>query len=493
MNPSSVPKTSAPTHTPTASTPPTASVRPDDKIPLPQKLAFSFGASTDYIAAGMTIGVLWIPYFNIGMGISPGTLGVILMILQAWNAIIDPVMGNLSDNARTRWGRRRPFLVVGSVLTASLFMFLWRVPESLGETGKIIYLVVFGILFFTAFSSWAMPYYGMQLELTPSYDERTRLNAWTTFFGKVTSLVSGWVMAVITGPWFADPVTGKADIVRGMKTCSWFIAGGILMCGLLPGVFVKERYYAKETSRQARDPFWQSIRESAQCPPLWMLIGVTFFLVLGSSSVASLNQYLNIYYVMHGDLAGASVIAGWKASVLVVTGIVCIPLWTWLGEKFDKKTIVGSMLAVSIFGHLLNYWLLTPAHPYWQLISSVFESGAISAVWLFIPSMKADVADHDELHTTRRREGSLNAFYSWFFKASMTCAMGLSGFLLELCLFDVKLAEQSPETLQKMFWIYLILPLVLWGAAIVFIVRYPLTRQRMSEIRTALESRRGVL
>lgn len=464
-----------------------------DKIPFGQKVAFGFGASTDYIAAGMTVGVLWMPYFNIGLGINPATLGIILMILQAWNAVIDPIMGNISDNARTPWGRRRPFMAVGSVLTAALFIALWRPPGAFGEAGKVIYITIIGVLFFTAFSSWAVPYYGMQLELTPNYDERTRLNAWTSFFAQITSLISGWVMAIVAGPWFKNPETGAPDIVAGLQACSWFIAGFILLCGMLPALLVKERYYQKETSHQKREPLLKSIKESATCQPLWMLIGVTFFLVVGSSAVGSLSQYLNIYYVMRGDIAGASIISGWKASVLMVTGIACIPLWTWLGEKFDKKQIVLVMLCGSIFGHMLNFFFLTPEMPYLQLISAVFESGAISAVWLFLPSMKGDVADYDELQTTRRREGSLNAFYSWFFKAAMTCSMGLSGFLLVVTKFDAKFTIQPPEVLHRMFWIYLLLPLLLWGCAVIFILRYPLTRARMLEIRHLLEARRGAL
>lgn len=464
-----------------------------DRIPIFQKIMFSAGAGMDYVAVGLTIGVLWMPYFNIGFGLNPTLLGVIMMLLQAWNAVIDPIMGNWSDNARTRWGRRRPFMVVGSVLTACIFIFLWRPPDGLSPVGISVYLGIVGFLFFTTFSAWAMPYYGMQLELTPNYDERTRLTAWTTLFNKIISLLSGWILALISGPWFVNEQTGQPDIVHGMKTCSWFIAALILGFGLLPPLFVKERYYRKETSLQSKDPFWKSIQESARCYPLWMLIGITFFVVLGSTAVANLGQYLNIYYVSGGRLAEASIITGWKSTILVVTGIACIPLWTWLGEKFDKKTIVGVMLGASIFGHLLNIVCMTPAMPYLQLIPSMFESGAISAVWLFLPSMKGDVSDYDELLTTRRREGALNAFYSWFFKIAMTCSMGLSGFVLDVSGFDVEMGEQAPGVLQCMFWIYLVLPILIWGVGGVFVSAYPLNRARMNEIRESLEMRRGKL
>ncbi len=462
-----------------------------DRIPLFQKIMFAVGNSMDFFATGLMVGVLWMPYFNIGLGISPARLGLVLMILQAWNAFLDPVMGNISDNARTSWGRRRPFLATGAFLTACLSPWIWRPPTAWGETGMVVYLVVLGLLFYTCFSSWAMPYYSMQLELTPNYDERTRLNAWSAVFGKLTGLCGSWAMALLSSSLFADPATGHPDIVHGMKVCSWFVAGAILVVGLLPAIFVKERYYA-EARNQAREPFWQSIRESARCRPLWLLIGLSFFLVVGSTSVNTLAQYLNIYYVNHGDIAKASVIIGFKGTLLVVTGLLCIPFYTWMGERYDKKVVVGLMIGVTMIGHLLNVFLMTPANPWLQIIPGFFESSAIAAVWLFVPSMKADAADYDELHTCRRREGSLNAFYSWFIKAALTCSMGLGGWVLEFSGFDVKLVHEQPApVLNMMLWLYVALPMVVWAVALAFVWRYPLDRVKMAGVRAQLEARRG--
>jgi GPH family glycoside/pentoside/hexuronide:cation symporter len=461
-----------------------------DRIPLLQKIMFGAGVNMDHVATGLMKNVLWMPFFNIGLGLSPALLGMVLMILQAWNAIMDPLMGNISDNFRSRWGRRRPFLVAGALLTALVYPWIWRAPLAWGETNAVLYLIGIGLLFYSCFSVWAMPYYGLQLELTPNYDERTRLSAWMTLFAKIAALANGWILAVLTCNWFINPATGKPDLVIGLRTCSWFIAGLILIFGLLPAIFVKERNYA-ETANRAREPLWKSIRESAGCKPLWNLIAISFFSVVGSSSVSGLGQYLNIYLVFDGDIAAASIVAGWKGTVIVVLGIASIPLWTKLGERFDKKSVVFAMLACTMLGHVLNYFFMRPDMPYLQIVSGAFESAAIAAVWLFLPSMKADVADYDELGTLRRREGSLNAFYSWFIKAAFASALGLSGLMLQISGFTAKLSHQPPEVLRNMMALYIILPLVLWGISLVFVARYPLSRVRMGEIREQLEARRG--
>ncbi len=468
-----------------------SSIPESDRIPFWQKIAFALGGKMDYFATGVTISMVWMPYFNIGLGIRPMLLGLCLMILRGWDAISDPVMGNISDNARTRWGRRRPFIFVGAILTASIYPFLWRPPEGWSELGMFFYLLFVGWLFFTSFTCWSMPYYGLQLELTPNYDERTHLTAWMSFFGKIVALGGGWIMAILSGPWFANPETGEADIVSGMRTCSWFLAALILIFGLMPALFVKERYYEKETRTQPKDPFWKSIKETFHCKPLWLLIGASFFLSLGNASVASLGQYVNIYFINDGHLADASIIDGWRYTTMMVAGILSLPVLTWLSERFDKKILVVGVLLMAIAGHLLYAVCLVPELPYLQLIPAVLQSGSMSAFWLFIPSMKADVADYDEVDTQRRREGSINAFYSWFLKVANTLAMGLGGVMLEISGFDVMLQHQPPEVLARMKWIFLFMPAGIWLFSLMLITLYPLTRDRLTDIRTLLEDRRG--
>lgn len=462
-----------------------------DRIPKVQKAAFSLGYGVDYMAVGLTTGVLWMPFFNIGLGISPAVLGLLLMLFRAWDAITDPVMGNISDNTRTPFGRRRPYIALGAVLTAFAYLCLWRLPANFAGQSQILVLAGLGLVFFTCYTMWSVPFYSLQMELTPNYDERTRLAACVAIVGKFIYLGGGWIMALATCSRFINAETGKPDLVLGMRTISWFIAGLVLVLGMLPALFVKERYYKKVVSSGHRTPFWKSVRESFQCKPLWFLIGISFFMILGSGISNMLGQYVSIYILNDGNLSAASVLNGWRSTGIMIFGVCGIPLWTWLSERFDKKKIVTFMLSGSIVGHLLNIVFLRPEMPYLWLISAVFETGAIGAVWMFIPSMKADVADYDEMSTEERREGSLNSFYSWFAKLASTVGAGLGGFVLQLSGFSAKLPAQTPDVLFRMKWLYIALPFLLWGCTLFFIFRYPLTRERLAQIRAQLEARRG--
>lgn len=466
-------------------------IKAEDKVPAIQKVAYSGGYCIEYLATGLTASVLWLPFFNIGLGFSPAILATIMVGLRVLDAFLDPVIGNLSDNTRTRWGRRRPFVLVGTLVTAASYLALWHVPGVEESEFSVLILACSGGLLYTAFTIFTVPFESLRMELTPDYDERTRLSAWVAVAGKCVYFAGGWVLAIASSSYFSNTESGEADLVSGMRTLSWFIAGLIVVLGVTASFVVKERYYLTTAVKQSSDPFLRSICESLSCRPLWNLIGIGCFIGMGISVSNTVGQYVNIYYINGGDKETAFIISGWKSTFVMIFGFVGIPLWTKLSEYFDKKTIVFFMLLGSSVGHLLNLVCLQPSMPYLQLVPAVFEMGALGGIWMFLPSMKADVADYDEQTTFKRREGSLNAVSSWFGKAGIVLGAGMGGWVIQLAGFDVSLESQSVESLNRLRWLFIALPIVAWGLSLFCIGKYPLTRTRLKSIRDELESRRG--
>ena len=457
-----------------------------------QKVAYGIGGPLDWLTVGLATTTLWMPVFNIGYGLDPRILGLLLVLYRIWDAVADPLMGNISDNTRSRWGRRRPYVFIGAVLTGMLMPMLWHPPTAWGSTGIVIYLAILGLLIFTSFTVWAMPYYSLMLEMTPNYDERTRIAGVRAFFGQCSVLVGGWVMAVAAGKWFANPITGEADLANGMKTVGIGLSVLVLVIGVLPALFVKERYYEVEAKKQEKTKLFQGIKETISVKPFLMIIGVVVFQVFGMGIVSNLGQYINIYYISGGELGDAAILEGWKATAGFTAGVVSIFFWTWVCERLDKKWALMMILACGFIGAALNIYCLTPEYPLLQLVPAVFYAGVIGAMWLIVPSMMADVADYDEVKTSRRREGSINAVFSWSMKLGMTLAAGASGFVLNWTGFDVAVGKVQPEhVVHRMIIYYILLPIVFWAISILILWFYPLTRKRMGDIRTLLEERRG--
>lgn len=438
---------------------------------------------------------MFTPVFNIALGISPAVIGTILMFYRLWDAMADPILGSISDNARTRWGRRRPFIVVGGVLTSLCMPLLWQVSSHWSHTAIIAWMVVTGLLLYTAFTVWSMPYYSLGMELTPDYNERTRVLAWRAIFSKCTVIFGGWLLALAALPVFADPVTGEPDLARGMRLMSWAMGAIIMIVAILPGLFVKERYYEKETRHQARVGLWKGLRETLRCRPFQKVVGVYVCQTIGSSLVASLGLYLNIYYICGGDMKTASIIQGIKSTVIFLPGLLSVPFWAWVCEKIGKKGALRITIIMGFVANLLVYFCYTPAHPYLQILPHVFLSAFGSAIWMIVPSMQADIVDYDELHTAERREGSFSSVFSWISKLAMMLTTGVSGFIIVWCGFDVgKYGKaQPPGVLQTMLHWYVFLPMAFWVGALLILHFYPLTAERVRDIRRQLETRRGIV
>ncbi len=445
--------------------------------------------------SGFIVMEMFTPIFNIGMGISPIVIGAILMGYRLWDSVTDVVMGNISDNARTPWGRRRPFIIAGAILTGFMLPILWQASSEWTQTTLITYVVITGLMLYTASTIWGMPYYSLGMELTPDYHERTRLTATRAIFEKFAGIVAGWMLALVSLPVFADPVTGEPDLVNGMSKISWLLGALVIMFGVLPGIFVTERYYKKETSTQPKIGLLRSIKTTLCCKPFMILMAVFLLQVVGSKVVAGLGMYLNIYYVNAGDLQQAGIIEGWKASAMLIPGILSVPFWAWVSEKLGKRQALGLTIILGFVANGLVFVCFTPEHPYLQIVPSIFMSAFGSAIWMLIPSMQADIADYDELQTGERREGSFASVSSWFFKFSMTLTVGISGVILSGTGFDVVKygKEQPPEVLERMMAWYVFLPMVLWVFALILLYRYKLTHAATLEIRSKLEERRGII
>ncbi|MBC8041735.1 MAG: MFS transporter [Opitutaceae bacterium] len=182
-----------------------------------------------------------------------------------------------------------------------------------------------------------------------------------------------------------------------------------------------------------------------------------------------------------------------NGTVTLVAGLVSIPIFQGLANRIGKTKTLGITIALVMLGSLASWFTMTPAHPYLSFAGGILNAPGYTGLWMLLPSMLADVADHDELQTSERREGSFSSIFGWLLKLSSTLGFAVSGPLIVLAGFQARGsgAVPPPEVLLNMRMLYAFLPAAFLITAIVLLVRYPLSAKAMTDIRAQLETRRG--
>ncbi len=216
-------------------------ISPEDRIPVLQKFVYGMGAlANDSQAAwlGQMVAIL-----ILGLGIKPYLVGLIGFVPRIFDAVLDPIIGYTSDNARTKYGRRRPFIFWGAITAGILYALMFQLYRGHSNTFNGWYFLILQIIFFGAFTCYSIPWIALGYEMTPDYHERTSLQSWARAFAQVPWLIAPWCWAILYNKsWFSDPKTGAADPVLGARVVAIIIGAVIVFAGVLPAIFIKEHF-----------------------------------------------------------------------------------------------------------------------------------------------------------------------------------------------------------------------------------------------------------
>lgn len=458
-----------------------------DHVRLREKTALGAGYLPVFLG-NAAINSIAFPFYQMTLHMNPSLLGAVLALPRLWDAITDPVAGHLSDNLHSRWGRRRPLIFIGAILQAGAFGAIWMAPAGWDDAAKAVFLAVALIVFYTCYTVFSVPLMALTYEMTPDYKERTRVTAFAGFFNKVGEF----------GYAFLFPIAGLAifgNVIIGVRVVGW--ATGLIffgLVGILPAIFVKERYYNRVSGHQTRVRFWSSLGASLRNRAFIVLIGLTICQVLAGMLASSTDYYLIVYYMFDGDVALGS---QWKAYLSVgyaVVGVLTIYPVNWLANRIGKRTTLSIIFGMVFFGAVGKWFLYTPGNPLKILLDPIFCGPIWTALNVLMPSMLADICDDDELRHGQRREGVFGSIFSWIQKTGFSLSVLGMGIALQISGFDAALAgEQSPGSILTLR-LFLSISTAIWaGVAILLLAFYPLTQDRAYEIRDALEARRGTV
>jgi GPH family glycoside/pentoside/hexuronide:cation symporter len=474
---------------PASANKPVPPIPPEERVPWKEKLAYGAGGIGGSIQSTADT-QLWNPVFVVTLGISPALLGLRALLDRAWDAVTDAMMGWLSDRTKSRWGRRKPYILIGGLLSSCALPLPFFLSRGWSEPWIIAWMIFTSLVIATCTTIWNIPYQCMLLEVTPNSRERTNVAAWRSYIGAIGGLGMGWIWYMTQLPIFH--IDGKPDTLNGAR---WVVSGfGLLALGLcLLPLFTKERVHSQPGAKAKTGQLGlrENFRLTFRNKPFVLLILFSFLMVMGTGLKGGLDFFTKLYYVCEGDQKLASKISGFVSIVWFVSGMIGIRVFQWLAAKKGKRASMITLMSIVLCSSLSTLIFYTPSYPYLSIIPMSLLAPAISGMWMLIPSMTGDAADLDQLNTGHRREGSFASTYSWCLKASQSVATALSGPLVVWAGFNAKIGTEQPEeVLFLMRMLVAFLPAIFLGLAIFTLTRYPLTTRRIEEIHDELKRRR---
>ncbi|MEI6034229.1 MAG: MFS transporter [Verrucomicrobiae bacterium] len=464
---------------------------PNGEVPMREKLAYSIGSPVDGMAGGV-VGNMTNPIFVMMMGVSPSILSLVGILYRVFDAFTDVAAGWISDNARTRWGRRRPFVFFGAILTGLWMPVIWFFPQG-WPTGMLVTWMVGCWMVRDVFASgWNIPFQCLLLEMTSSAKERTNISAMRSYFGNAAGLLVGWVWFFTQLSVFND-ATGKPDIILGARWVTAIFGGLVIAVGVLPAFFVKERFY-HQAEKQAKVSLKDNFKFTFTNRPFVLLTIFTLLFTIGTSSKNGLAFFTKMYFVFGGDQKLAATVSGVESTITLFAGFIGIPVFQWIAKKYGNRNSLMTAMAIVSTASVSTIFTYTPSMPYLTVLTGILLAPATAGMWVVIPPMLGDIVDFDELRTGERREGSFSSIYSWQLKMAFALGGGLSGPLVELVGFRVAAGIHQPEHVIFLMRVLLsFIPLVFVGIAMILLWRFPLGRARMAEVNAELEKRRGTI
>jgi GPH family glycoside/pentoside/hexuronide:cation symporter len=467
---------------------------PQDRISIFQKTIYSIGAFANTAQAAF-IGQMVI-VLNLGLGVNPALVGLVGAIPRIVDAISDPITGYISDNIRTRWGRRKPVIFFGAITGGICFALMFQLFKGQSEMFYFWYFLIFQVLFFIGFTCFSIPWIALGYEMTPDYHERTRLQGVSNIVGQLPWLIAPWCWAIMHNRiWFTD-------IVQGGRFLSILIGSIVVGCGILPAIFNKE-YFHKLPKPDVKGPlnvtkdFFKGAFVTLQCKPFVKLCTATLLIFGGFMLASAFTIYVVFFYVfknagvLDNAYSGGGQLLGWYGTFSAICTMGVIYLTTWLSTKIGKRNTFFITIPLSIIGYALKWIGYNPDHPYLLLIAAPFIAFGLGSLFTLMGSMVADVCDLDELKTETRREGMFGAVYWWMVKLGLALASVISGFLINFTGFHQELGlAQAPGTLLWMRIFDIGIPIVTSFAAIFIIKTFEISEDNAYEIRGQVEKRR---
>ncbi len=438
-------------HSMSEASPPITSHRAESKgeISTSERLAYSVFNGADYLIKNV-IGKYMFFFYTTTLAIPPLWIAIGQPLVKLLDVVTDPLVGEWSDRTRSRMGKRRPWILVGSIALGIVFPLSWMPTfvmfwEPLPSLVSIfVYFLIFKLLYYITHTMAVVPYYALGAEMSSDYQERTRIVGWRHLIGVPMTVLATVPFFVATQPeYFASEITGVAVVMGGVGLI-------IIVAGLITTFGTRERV---EVERKKPLPLKQALKITLSNRPFLFLVGTVFFYGIGQYFSVSFAAYLITYIIYDGDKSEFTRLIMVATALGAGVSVGLNFLLRRIGRSVDKVRLLKACMWLSLLVPLAALVSFQPGNPYLYFIFHVVALPiGNTAIELLPLSIVADVCDVDELASGRRREGAFVGVYNSAFKTGYLLAPTLAMALLAVTGFDGALSQQTAATQDMLRW-----------------------------------------
>ncbi|MDP2075955.1 MFS transporter [Hydrogenophaga sp.] len=470
-------------------TPATAAVH---KIPFGHKVAFGLGMLANQMFPA-ALGIFMVVLVQ-DLGFPAWMWGILFFLPRVFDSVTDPIMGFISDNTRSTWGRRKQYVFVGAIVMGISFIAMWQLQRSDGITYNFIYFLCWSLVFYTGLTLFSIPYVAMGYEMSDDFHERTSIMAVAQWIGQWAWVIAPWFWVVMYDPtWFENADTAT-------RTLSVWVGVICMLLAMVPAIFLPSRSSKDDTHLVPLT--WANVGggmkeiltgfvEAFSSTPFRKLCYSTFLIFNAFNTVAAFSFFIVVYHLFNGSTSAAWIWPTLFGSVgALVTTFAVIPTVAWMSRKVGKKNAFMLSQGISVIGYVLLWFLMVPGKPWMFMFALPFFAFGIGGLFTLMMSMTADVCDLDELATGKRREGIFGAIYWWMVKFGFAIAGLLSGAIMSVVAFTPGAAVQPAGAVDGLRLFYSGVPIFGTLLAMWVMRDYDLDEARATEVHAELERRK---
>jgi GPH family glycoside/pentoside/hexuronide:cation symporter len=440
--------------------------RGDTRLPRRVHAGYALGSLVTG-AFGTVPGLLLAPYLTDTLGVAAGLAGVLVWAPKAWDVLVNPVAGRISDRTRTRWGARRPYLLAGGLALAVLFAAMFAAPTA---SARAAYVAIAFFVAATAFAFFQVPYVAMPAELTDSYTERTRLMTWRIAVLAVAILVSGALAPIV--------VDAAGGGIPGYRAMGVFVAA-LIVVGTL-GVFFGTAGAPTGAVQESEPSLRAQLGVAARNRPFRLLLACFVIQAAGIAMILAGVKYFADHVLREPDLGPTLLFACFVGPALLV-----MPLWSRVGGRLGKtRAYVVASLLFAAGALALAAAPVLPAVVTYLFVAVM--GVAYAGQQVFGLAMLPDCVAYDTARTGRRQAGVFTGL--WTAGETFGLALGPGLYLLVLQVFGYVSSSSGTAAVQDgtarlgVLLGFTVLPAVIVGLAVLLMRGYDLTEERLAEV-----------